>query len=449
MAFLAKSLEPYENLTRLYLSQSRLEDAFVAVERARSRTLLDTVASGKPARKNNESEKLREELNWYYSRISRADGDDIPRLQKQIREREKRLSATALREQSSGRTTTTAHAAGRLDLRALQSRLGTGRALIEFVQDGEAYSVFVVTNDRIEYVASIGSEAEILTSLEGLHFQFSALRFGISAVSAFADQLKARADAYLGKLFDLILAPIINVVEDRDLIVVPSGVLNYVPFHALFDGESYVVEDHQVVYSPSASLWMKLGSLKARPAKNALLMGFADASIPLVNHEVATLSKIVPSPTKVTGKQATFGTFQQKAPNFDLIHLACHGQFRPDNPMFSSLHLADGWVTVRDVCANRLNAELVTLSACETGLNKVMAGDEILGLARGFLSAGARSLLLSLWTVNDEATTRLMERFYSNLQLGAGISASLRVAQKDFIDRGEHPYYWSPFFIIG
>jgi CHAT domain-containing protein len=117
--------------------------------------------------------------------------------------------------------------------------------------------------------------------------------------------------------------------------------------------------------------------------------------------------------------------------------------------MFSNLHLANGYVTVRDVCSQKLKAELVTLSACETGLSKIFAGDEILGLARGFLSAGAKSLVLSLWTVNDEATTRLMESFYVNLQRGETAAASLRSAQKEFIERGEHPYYWSPFFAIG
>ena len=116
--------------------------------------------------------------------------------------------------------------------------------------------------------------------------------------------------------------------------------------------------------------------------------------------------------------------------------------------MFSSLHLADGWVTVRDVCAISLRAQLVTLSACETGLNKIYGGEEILGLARGFLTAGVRSLLLSLWTVNDTATAKLMSEFYANLQRGHGPSASLRIAQRDFISRGEHPYFWSPFFVI-
>jgi CHAT domain-containing protein len=152
---------------------------------------------------------------------------------------------------------------------------------------------------------------------------------------------------------------------------------------------------------------------------------------------------------KLKGKQATFAAFQKQAANFDLIHLACHGQFRSDNPMFSSLRLADGSVTVRDVCAVRLKAELVTLSACETGLNEIFAGEEILGLARGFLSAGARSLILSLWTVNDDATARLMADLYDNLQRGKTIAASLRGAQLELIKKGEHPYFWSPFLVIG
>jgi CHAT domain-containing protein len=106
-------------------------------------------------------------------------------------------------------------------------------------------------------------------------------------------------------------------------------------------------------------------------------------------------------------------------------------------------------VTVRDICAQKLAARLVTLSACETGLNKIYAGDEILGLARGFLSAGADSLILSLWTVNDEATARLMKDFYTNLQRGRSVAASLRTAQINFIKNDSHPYFWSPFTVIG
>jgi CHAT domain-containing protein len=184
-------------------------------------------------------------------------------------------------------------------------------------------------------------------------------------------------------------------------------------------------------------------------AKTALLIGFADERIPLVDQEIAALQKIFPQAQTFMGSAATFLNYTENAPATDILHLACHGQFRPENPLFSSLHLADGFITVRDICAQTLSAELVTLSACETGLNKIFAGDEILGLARGFLSAGAKSLVLSLWTVNDQATTELMEIFYTNLQRGESIPASLRLAQVNFIKNNSHPYFWSPFTIIG
>ena len=106
------------------------------------------------------------------------------------------------------------------------------------------------------------------------------------------------------------------------------------------------------------------------------------------------------------------------------------------------------FVTVA-VVSQRLKASLVTLSACETGINKISAGEEILGLARGFLSAGVPSLLLSLWTVNEQAAARLMREFYISLQRGATSAASLQIAQKSFIKGGSHPYFWAPFVAIG
>ncbi len=450
MAFLAKSLEPYENLTQLYLAQGDLENAFISVERARSRSLLDAVASRETGRTKDGSVRLREELNWFYSRLARAGDDaEAAKLQTQIRDREKRLAALSLRAQSASRSGVKKRS-GELDIRTLQKQLGDQTALLEFVQHAGRYSVFVIANDRIEYVSDIASENEILTLLEGLRFQFDALRFGGPAMAPFSGQLKARADFYLKKLYDALLARVIRGLDRRNIVFVPTGVLNYIPFHALLDGDKYLVEMREVKYSPSAAVWMQLNSRRSkRPPENALLMAFADERIPLVNREVAQLARVLPGATKFTGKQATFAAFQEYASSFDLIHLACHGQFRPDNPMFSSLHLADGWVTVRDVTAKKLKARLVTLSACETGLSKVLTGDEILGLARGFLSAGAQSLLLSLWTVNDKVTTALMKDFYANLQRGSSVSASLRIAQTNFISRGEHPYYWSPFFVIG
>jgi CHAT domain-containing protein len=450
MAFLAKSIEPFDNLSRLYLERGDVEKAFISVERARSRSLLEAVTtSTNGTRTSPEHVKLREELNWFYSRLARAGEDEVPKLQRLVRDREEKLSSISLRLKSATRQRDK-HTADGIDIASLRKQIGSKKALVEFVELDGAFSAFVVTNDRVEYVDRLKmSEDELGSLLEGLHFQFGALRFGPEALGPFASQLKSRTDAYLKELFERLLRPVIRLTGVRDLVIVPAKGLNYVPFHALFDGEKYMIESRDVTYAPSAAVWMNLNRRPAAKPGRALLMAYADERIPLVNQEVRELADSLPGSVKFVGRQATFSAFKENAGKYDLIHLACHGQFRPDNPMFSSVHLADGWVTVRDVVSTRLDAKLVTLSACETGLSKVSPGEEILGLSRGFLSAGARSLVLSLWTVNDAATTKLMKDFYRNLQRGESVSASLKVAQNHFIEQGEHPYYWSPFFVIG
>lgn len=461
MAFLADKLAPFENLAKIYLAENKLKQAFAFVEKARARSLAESLENDLTPIKNNgvstkltkNLENLREELNWFYSRLNRAAEAEIENLQREAKRREKQI-ADVMRQIESTKSDFEGSDAkpskpANAEFKQLQNLLGAKKALIEFINFDNQISAFVVTDKKISFVADLASENEIIELLEKLQFQFGALRFGAKNLGNLVNQLKNRADIYLQKLHDKLFAPLKSFVENRDLIIVPVGATHYVPFHALRDDENYLIEKSEITYAPSATVWRFLAERPERKLKNALLIGYADERIPLVNREIKSLEKIFTNAKSYTGKQATFSAFTENAADFDILHLACHGQFRPENPLFSSLHLANGWITVRDVCSQRLKAEIVTLSACETGLNKIFAGDEILGLARGFLSAGANSLLLSLWTVSDEATVELMKNFYKNLQLGKTVSASLRTAQINFIKRGAHPYFWSPFALIG
>jgi len=117
--------------------------------------------------------------------------------------------------------------------------------------------------------------------------------------------------------------------------------------------------------------------------------------------------------------------------------------------MFSSLKLGDSWLNLFDIFNLQLGAELTTLSACETGMSAVWEGDELLGLARGFLYAGTPSLVVSLWTVNDRSTAQLMRRFYEGLRDGLSKSHALRNAILETKDDFPHPYYWAPFILLG
>ncbi len=462
MAFLGDKLVPFENLARIYLNENDLQKAFELIEKARARTLSESL-DGSFFSENQDKispklvkklKEVREELNWFYSRLSRAETSETENLQREIKRREKKIDGV-MRQIDSVRSARANAGVKPSDsgeignFKNLQNALGKQKALVEFVNfDGE-FSAFVITEKKIRFVANLAKESGIIDLLEGLQFQFGALRYGTKPLKSHLDSLKIRADIYLENLYQKLVAPLEEFIANKDLIIVPAGAAHYVPFQALRKNGKYLIEKQEIIYSPSATVWHSLAKKRTRKVKNALLFGFADENIPLVDQEIKAVEKLFQRAKTFTGEAANFANYIKNAPEFDLLHLACHGQFRADNPLFSSLHLADGFLTVKDIGSQKLKAELAVLSACETGLNKIFAGDEILGLARGFLSAGVKSLILSLWTVSDGATAELMKDFYGNLQRGASVSASLRAAQNNFIKRGAHPYFWSPFALIG
>jgi len=449
MSFLAGNLDLYSELFKIALDEDRLEDAFAINEASRARSLSDVMERGVGGRSHgkivSKLSELREELNWFYSRASRDN--EAADIENEIASREQQIAKLTRQIES-----TEKGPAGKrkFDPGDLRKRLGIDTALVEYFDVDGAFGAFVITADDLVYVDRLGTDTEIRKLLEGLQFQFGTFRFGSAAIRGFALQLKTNTDRYLNELHRLLFKQLEPLVADKRVVIAPTGVLNYVPFNALFDGKIYLTEERELSLIPSAAVWSALSRKRPTPKGNILLIGRSDESIPLAEDEVRKLKQIFGgSAVLYTGKRATFNSFRENASNANIIHLACHGTFRTDNPMFSSLHLADGWITVRDLSSQRLNARLVTLSACETGLNEIYAGEELLGLTRGFIAAGAQNLIVSLWTVNDKATASLMIALYKNLQLERSPAASLRAAQKEFIERGMHPYYWSPFISIG
>lgn len=241
------------------------------------------------------------------------------------------------------------------------------------------------------------------------------------------------------------------VPEDtRQITIVPHGPLHRIPFHALHDGTGYVSDKWEVTTAPSAVLWNALQTRRGTlDTASALLMGIPDPGIGQVTEEIERIGRILPGATAFCGSEATLGAFYQYAPHKRILHLATHGLFRKDNPLFSGLRFSDGWLLARDLYGICLDADLVTLSACQTGVVDVAPGEELFGLVRGFLAAGARTLVVSLWTADDAATALLMTHFYTLLQAGERPAAALRTAQGELRRRCPHPYYWAPFVVIG
>jgi CHAT domain-containing protein len=467
-AFFADKLVPYDELVRLCLDDertSRASEALVFVERARSRALVDMLGGGfKPqteARDPFEAqllarlEELREELNWFYSQINRpptttaaSGAAELAALQESVRERES--ETLEITRQLQHRTESTlAPDVEQLDVEQLQRELGQETALVEYTTlDGE-WLAFVVTDESVRVVRHLGTEEEVNAALNQLRFQIESLRYGAARMRRHLPHLTGRAQHYLQQLYDLLLGPIEDSLGERRLMIVPHRALHYLPFQALHDGATYLIERREVCYAPSAVVLRHCLARPHRPLHHALLLGVEDEQTPLVRAEVESLAPLFAEATVLLDERATLDAVREHAPGADVLHLACHGQFRPDNPLFSALRLTNGWLSVRDAYGLDLHCELLTLSACETGVSAVAPGDELIGLARGFFSAGAPSLLLSLWTVDDEATAALMTDFYERLLAGASPAAALRAAQRRLLQDEPHPFFWSPFVLVG
>jgi CHAT domain-containing protein len=149
------------------------------------------------------------------------------------------------------------------------------------------------------------------------------------------------------------------------------------------------------------------------------------------------------------GEEATFERVHRSLADCGVFHLAAHGMFRPEAPLLSSIKLADRWLAVQDIYDLELKAALVTLSACETGLGHDAGGDDLVGLVRGFLYAGARALMVSLWRVDDESMTKLITNFYARWLAGSPKAQALRQAQLNLMQAYEHPYFWAPLILVG
>jgi CHAT domain-containing protein len=320
---------------------------------------------------------------------------------------------------------------------------------------------FVQGRGGIRVVRNTGSAATLARLVQHLDVQWDRLGAGREFVERHMALLERSTRRVLSSLYGELIEPLepflnedVDPTSDgtgasRKLVIVPHGLLHRVPFHALYDGEAYLLERFEVSYAPSAKVYSLCQKRISRGLDKALVLGVADPSIPAVAEETQAVVRHLPAAELLRDQQATVEALRSKVPGCGVLHLACHGMFRLDNPMFSSLKMGDGWLAAGDVMRLDLAGALVTLSACESGRSEVFAGDELMGLTRAFLGAGATTLVASLWLVQDETTAELMENWYEHLSQGVGRATSLRHAQLALKDKYPHPYHWAPFVLIG
>ncbi|HET6658400.1 MAG TPA: CHAT domain-containing protein [Rubrobacter sp.] len=465
-SFLRDKTTAYEELLKLHLASGGDEDshsAFAIAERAKSRALVDLltgVVQGSATLTDDAVEErirdLQSDLNVTYGRMFGGTDDmPLPDLRGRAVELEREISQLRLRAAATSDLFAPPAASDSLQ------HLPSDVTLLAYHLVGDEIVTFFHAQGGIRVVRNPGSAATVARLLQQLDVQWDRLGTGREFAERHMALLERSTQRVLTSLYQELIEPLEPLLEEtvdrtsdrteasRKLVIVPHGLLHRVPFHALFDGGSYLLERFEVSYAPSAKVYSLCQGRIPRGFDKALVLGVADPSIPAVAEETQAVVKHLPAAELLSDQQATVEALRLKVPGCGVLHLACHGMFRVDNPMFSSLKVGDGWLAASDVIRLDLEGALVTLSACESGRNEIYAGDELMGLTRAFLGAGATTLVASLWLVQDETTAELMENWYEHLSQGVGRATALRNAQLALKDRFPHPYYWAPFVLIG
>ena len=440
MGFVTDKLAVYRNLIDLYVDAEQFDQGLSYAERAKSRALVDLLAAraGGFRKPEGVSDEQMSELNRLETALTQFNPEVVNNNVRGLVLEQRKIISNSAPEFAS----VTAVAASKVP--ALQARLEQGEALVEYYGLGEDFYVFVLTEDGVSGTQLDGGE---------LSAAVTSFRKAIQDPASTAYQRESKA------LYDRLVRPVEHLIADAGIVtIVPHGALHYLPFAALHDGEGYLLDRHLLRLLPSASVLEYLEFTRGH-SDGYLVLGNPDLKNPALDlpgaeTEARAISARTSGSELYLRGNATETLIKERGHRFGNLHIASHGVFNAEDPLSSGLLLSadgrnDGILTVDELYDLDLNADLVTLSACETALGEVTGGDDVVGFTRGFLYAGARSIVSSLWQVSDDATNILMQAFYDQ-RASQSKRGALRQAQLQLKDTGySHPYYWAAFQLTG
>lgn len=462
--YIEERYEAYVDLVRLLLRVGRDDEAFSAAERLRARSYLDLLSRetrdpGLPPAQQRRATELKQRIRALERALdaeARSPGN-VRRNSSGLFSRELAAAGEEYDAFLSGlrRTDPAVAAAWSLaipEAAAIRGALPPDAALLEFVVGNDEVMVFVLTRERLRTHVTRLSRRDL--SAKVALVRELVLRRG--------DDWRAPAASLAAHLVEP-LEKAGWLAGRRRLYLVPHGVLHHLPFALLPHGPKgrLLVEEHNLVVLPSAGGLVLRGDVRQPPGT---VLALAPRS-PRLRHTGAEASAVAEAHAEprrlLLGEAATESAFKSAAPGFRVLHLATHSRWNRLNPLLSGLDLEpgngdDGRLEVHEILGLRLDASLVTLSACETALGSdllgaVPAGDDFVGLTRAFLHAGSGAVLASLWEVDDRSTLELMRAFYAGLAT-AGPSEALASAQRSMLAGGTvltRPYNWAAFVLVG
>jgi CHAT domain-containing protein len=493
-SYFENSINIYANMIRAQLEQKNLSDAFNYNERARSRAFLDILGSkvqlGRSGTLTEEERLLQAKISELRARLTgQADDSETAenysgseQLRQELDATQKVYTEFLAKVRKENKEQASLMNVEPLTLKQVQELLDPGVTLLEYFVSGNNVWLWVVEKDRVQFARSSVAREELVSKV-------TSLRDTIYQLGE-----KDKFNALSQELYRLLIEPAVPYIQGKELLVIPHDVLHYLPFQALLASDGhYLIEKYPIDYLSSASLMQFTKEKRRAGGEKVLALGNPDVGDPKMNLQFAEveakeIQSLYPQSTIFLEKDATEEKAKALSPQNDIVHFATHAQLNEDDPLSSAVLLAksdkeDGRLEVREIFGMDLHANLVVLSACETGLGKLSRGDELVGLTRAFIYAGTPSVVASLWSVEDSSTAQLMAGFYKNLKTMSKVEA-LRQAQLNLI-RGNvnsdllarrgiggvgklgetpspelsgsasisvstsHPYFWAPFILVG
>jgi len=452
--FLEDKQEMYLGAVWSAVALHKPEEAFALAERARSRALLDllgtqtVLSKGKTHALVEEEVRLRARLAAAKAAAEDASEDDTADARADVEAADRAYRDFLDRVRKESVEQASLMSVEPVNVQELQGLLPEGTTLVEYLVARGGTFAWVVTRGSVNVVRLHVVRDQLVGDVR-------AFRRGIEGQAPLPDAQK-QAEA----LHEMLLGPVRPLIKGTRVVLVPHDVLHYLPFGALRSKAGHwLVEDYTLSTLPSASVLKFLEAKRTAGAGGGVLaVGNPDVGAALnlryAEREAKVVADHYAGTTVLVRQDATEARTKAAAGGARLLHFATHGEMNERDPLASSLLLTpsgadDGRLEVRKIFALDLKAQLVVLSACETGLGQLSTGDELIGLQRAFLYAGTPAVITTLWKVDDRASFVLMREFYDRLAAGPDAAAALQGAQRAAMTEFPHPFAWAAFGLTG
>ena len=429
----------YAVLVAALFEAGNWSDAFLMAERAKARALVDLLAQ---RRDLAPPPAVDDRVRSLFANASTIEGSGGLPVDDQAIRGVKVVADARVALSSAAPEAASLMSVQQVSIAEIAARLAADETLIDYYRADDALYALIMNG----------------TTIKGFMLSAVGLDDDVKAFRAAIERRDPQAADRGRPLYDRLIRPLLGDIKGSNLIISPHGVLHYLPFVALMDGDQYLIDRFSLRLIPSAGMLVYLKN--DHPAKTGKLLalgnpdlGNARFDLPNAQIEAVNVAALFPASRALVRADASKTAIKELGNGFSILHIATHGKFNTDDPLSSGLYLAkgnetDGVLTVGDLYTLRWDTDLVTLSACETGLGEVANGDDVIGLTLGFLYAGARSIVASLWAVDDAATEQLMVSFYRNLDTHDK-RESLRLAQIETRKTYPHLMFWAAFQIVG